>query len=1001
MRKKNYSFLLMAVLLLISGNMWANLPQLDYEPQGYAFNPDASSAPAAAPRRAAMAATQQVRLQYAEVNQVYDKLQDAFTALPANSTPATVTLESDVYIDYEGACVTLEKYHHVTLDLNGFSIFGLTSRPDAHSAVILNKGTLVVEDNSVAQTGAIYNQNTQPDNQNAVGVRDPRFAYNVITNSGDLTINGGLLQNNTAPSADNSIACYCVDNQTNGGLYTVRLTINGGHLYNYFTQAIRMFCNSTTNSNEVIVNGGSIEGFGAIWMQNPSSSKNGKGSLTINGGTFTTTAKCYAQGTCQLKETTSKLYNDGTSDQFRLIINGGVFNENVNTQGKAYVEINGGTFNANYISSLSYRHISGGTYEFILPDVLTYVGYRGQAERFLGSYTLDVLNNTYNYYTKEQLEEQGYVVKDYHEYNAGQPAGQFWAIYSRSTSRTDFYNDRYQWIKDGYCVDRVSDADPNDYTCRVLPCSKTSTDEDGNWANGETWGGEENIPTPSTNATVEHEVTINSGNAEANKIEVTNEGQIIVATGATLNVGNGGIVTNNAVMDPVIVEAGGTLIVGGQGISNTGTKDLVIEADDANGSGVLVFNPNTTIASTQAKATVNLHTYCKKVDDQYYFQLFGTPVTGLSNTNKPTTSVATTTYMYMWDYEGQQAGWRQLTDWAQLNTPFAGYNVTNTSNGNIIYTFRGDLIGNGNQQLVLPHEGYCVMGNSYTAPIDVRALFAQIDNDMNQNQSNSPIEKTVYVYNAAEGQYMYTNELGLTLEELGIMQAPFNRIQPMQGFLLNLQNGESAGTTVNYANAVFNPIVNPVSASAPARSAAHTDMTIAKLSIRGGNFVDELMLVEGSNFSDEVENGMDALKFVDDNNISLYANNIGGKLAMVATDNLEGTSLAFQAKTETTYTISFDRAINCNYALCDYATGQQVAIVEGNTYTFTADANSFNPARFGVVKANKVVTGMDALSIDTRVSGIYTVLGQYLGTAETFNSLPAGVYIVNGAKIVK
>ena len=84
------------------------------------------------------------------------------------------------------------------------------------------------------------------------------------------------------------------------------LVINGGHLYNYNTSAIRMFCNSTTYVNSVTVNGGLVEGYCAIWVQNP-----GKNTvnceLTINGGEIKSTAAAYVNGTAELKDVASRI----------------------------------------------------------------------------------------------------------------------------------------------------------------------------------------------------------------------------------------------------------------------------------------------------------------------------------------------------------------------------------------------------------------------------------------------------------------------------------------------------------------------------------------------------------------------------------------------------------------------------------------------------------------------------------------------------------------------
>jgi hypothetical protein len=44
-----------------------------------------------------------------------------------------------------------------------------------------------------------------------------------------------------------------------------------------------MFCNSTTYKNIVTINGGLLEGYSAIWMQNPGGNTV-NGQLTVNGG---------------------------------------------------------------------------------------------------------------------------------------------------------------------------------------------------------------------------------------------------------------------------------------------------------------------------------------------------------------------------------------------------------------------------------------------------------------------------------------------------------------------------------------------------------------------------------------------------------------------------------------------------------------------------------------------------------------------------------------------
>jgi len=86
-------------------------------------------------------------------------------------------------------------------------------------------------------------------------------------------------------------------------------------------------------------------------------------------------------------------------------------------------------------------------------------------------------------------------------------------------------------------------------------------------------------------------------------------------------------------------------------------------------------------------------------------------------------------------------------------------------------------------------------------------------------------------------------------------------------------------------------------------------------------------------------------------------------------------------------------------AIRDNATGAIIAMEEGASYEFAAQPNSAIEGRFEIVGRNNAPTAIDDVEVKANVKGIYTIMGQYLG--ENFNILPAGVYVVNGVKIVK
>ena len=125
------------------------------------------------------------------------------------------------------------------------------------------------------------------------------------------------------------------------------------------------------------------------------------------------------------------------------------------------------------------------------------------------------------------------------------------------------------------------------------------------------------------------------------------------------------------------------------------------------------------------------------------------------------------------------------------------------------------------------------------------------------------------------------------------------------------------------------------------------------------------------------------------------------KMAIFATDNLENTYVGFSTVKGGKFTISFANVEGREFTLVDHETGARVAIAEGNTYEFTADANTANDYRFEIVGRANMPTAIDNTEAVKSVKGVYTITGQYVGEMNVWNTLPAGVYVVNGEKRVK
>jgi len=270
------------------------------------------------------------------------------------------TLEAALAANVEGevtllAPIVINAGETVTLDLNGKTVtYNSTTQGEA---MITNKGTLTINDSSDPDSGVI--------NYNYTGAADSSYGKGnyTISNGGTLTVNGGKI----TIANIRAHAKYPIDNNSTTG--DAILVINGGHLYNYNTSAIRQFCNSTTYKNSVTINGGLIEGYCAIWVQNPGS-KTVNGSLSITGGEIRTTAAAYVNGTSAIKDVASRIYctidGDGGawSTDSAVSITGGTINENVSLAEEAPAAITVDTTSAEFNGYVEVPGLSGsGTEE--------------------------------------------------------------------------------------------------------------------------------------------------------------------------------------------------------------------------------------------------------------------------------------------------------------------------------------------------------------------------------------------------------------------------------------------------------------------------------------------------------------------------------------------------------------------------------------------------------------------------------------------------------------
>ncbi len=489
-------------------------------------------------------------------------------------------------------------------------------------------------------------------------------------------------------------------------------------------------------------------------------------------------------------------------------------------------------------------------------------------------------------------------------------------------------------------------------------------------------------------------------------------GQTTSGDDQTLVINNGLDVQGNS---QVIVEPGATLQIGEGGIVTSKPENIVIEADE-NGAASLLMDPTITVNQTP-ELTVRMlaKQIGKNAQGDYYWHRFAMPVEHIATWTKqggldPAVANNYPTYLYGWDYANND--WLKLTNGVSDMVPLLGYTLTLASDEigsgintlqDVTYIFKGNLVGNTNQPLNFQAEGFNFFGNSYTGYIDVLTL---IEGFVSNN-----VEGTVYMWcnDPTNEDGNYQSYVGVPLYKL---QNPTQRarladwqkeVAPMQTFILRLRGADSANEEVDYASTIWgNPRYgNSTPTSAPARVAAvNSEEAFMEIVVKAadgkGSRVD---FTQDANHSDAFESGYDVVKYMNEHTINLYASINGEDFSSVVTNTLNGKLLSLQTNDDVNYTMSFKNVEGTEYAILDHTTNQMTVIAEGNTYQFAAQPNSTIEGRFEIVSINRMPTAIENTEVKASAKGIYTITGQYVG--ENFEILPAGVYVVDGVKIVK
>ncbi len=436
----------------------------------------------------------------------------------------------------------------------------------------------------------------------------------------------------------------------------------------------------------------------------------------------------------------------------------------------------------------------------------------------------------------------------------------------------------------------------------------------------------------------------------------------------------------------IIVEAGAKFIVTGeQGITAPVVDNIVLKHNSNTGKyATFLFNPAVS-SNRHPNAKVEFTTNAwRESSTALQWEWFGIPTYNLAK------SISSTGYANVAVYEN--AGWTNLgyigleydnnpAVLAKLDKPFAAYDLLAYRDHDGIapeITISGELVGNVNAALNADLK-WSSFANSYTAEVDALAF-------INSLTGSSNIADAIWVARQnAQGTITWDAKPAAKAAAEGL------KLRPMQAFLLNNPNFVEE-TSINYASMVYAPAV-PGYTPAPRRSMAAPYSAQITINVANADgILDDVDVLEGAETASYE-------KYLN-SDVNIYVVD-GEKNDYIVAEDLEGTYVGFSTVNGGNFTISFDGVQGNEFMLVDHATGAEVLMVEGNTYDFMADANSANDYRFEIVSPRKVTTAIESAEAVKSAKGIYTITGQYMGEMNVWNSLPAGVYVVNGEKRVK
>lgn len=566
----------------------------------------------------------------------------------------------------------------------------------------------------------------------------------------------------------------------------------------------------------------------------------------------------------------------------------------------------------------------------------------------------------------------------------------------------------YQWYRDGKPISNAtlpaySATQEGEYACLVdgqltyrhviIDCDYQllfdDQSADHNWFNVANWyPNYDHLPTTLSKSAIKDNTTAQVAVTDHNGVAVSQ--QLTLLSGAQATIQPDG----RLAVDSIVYRPNSTLTI----------------RTDANHTGaVSVAEENPLVASTQVLGNA---TSDGKYGTDVIWQFTTIPVESGQTAEHDFYGA----WMTQWtenqsDASGQLGGcwsWIKGNDYLQL---FRGYALT--QNNETWYNFYGSLPTTDSYVTGLTYtvgqgDGYHLLGNSYSAPIDVAAMNAEDFHNMemtfyllhygSQDQQQKLAEEGTLNITGdpgelSNGQYY---ALPLFLAKEGLLANTL--IPSMQGFFV-LTTAPDAGIMFDYNRVVHQPnkvaTQSAPSAYVPQRKTASQVYATLTAVCSTTHFADAAKLFLNENCSDDFDNGWDGTKMLGSTlSPQIYWTNDAGQWQYNVTNQADSVLLEVIAGSEPEITVRIDRSRMGDYYpnlwLKDLQTGTYIDLNETDQYTYSDETGHIRRLLLTSHRDNPTATTTP--SAGKQIKGVYDILGRKI--KKDSSDKQSGIYII-------